>query len=163
MAGACTTFLVLVCALAIVVVRSGEPSRPWESYDPDDDDAWAAISPHEVSWLVVEPLEGKPAEQVIDVLGPPVHSRGRVEASARCAAIYLYPIATAGRHSTVGLCINAEGRVDGSVGSYKFHLRSYSEDADAWQTAVVVGVLIGTPLTILVVLRRRRHRSSAER
>jgi hypothetical protein len=98
---------------------------PWQRYDPDDDEAWADISPAEVGWSAVEPLEGLPAERVVDALGPPVHSRRRVDASAGCAAVYLYPIRTAGRHSTVGLCIDHNGRVDGSVGHMKFDLGSY--------------------------------------
>jgi hypothetical protein len=81
------------------------------------------MSPKEVSWTAVEPLEGEPAERVIEALGVPVHSRRRIQATDRCMAVYLYPIRTAGRHATVGLCINREGRVDGSVGQHKMPFR----------------------------------------
>jgi hypothetical protein len=122
-AAACVTFVVLVSALAFFAVFHVPAQPAWERYDPEDDEAWAAISPGEVTWAAVEPLEGMSAERVIDVLGPPAHSRRRVEASARCTAVYLYPIRTAGRHGTVGLCIDAEGRVNGSVGQHKLHFR----------------------------------------
>lgn len=124
-AGACATFLSLLLIFIRVIPRPADVPPPWERYDPDSDEAWAKISPGEVAWSVVERLEGLPAERVIEALGPPVHSRRRVEASTHCAAVYLYPIRTAGRHSTVGLCINRDGRVDGSVGQVRFDLRSY--------------------------------------
>jgi hypothetical protein len=124
-AGACAAFLSLVLVSVRFLPRPVDVLPPWEQYDPDSDEAWADISPGEVDWSVVEALEGMPAERVIDALGPPVHSRRRVEASTRCAAVYLYPIRTAGLHSTVGLCINRSGRVDGSVGQMKFNLKSY--------------------------------------
>lgn len=124
-AGACATYLSLILIFFRFLPRPSDVTPPWARYDPESDEAWADISPTEVDWSIVEALEGLPAERVIDALGPPVHSRRRTEPSARCAAVYLYPIRTAGRHSTVGLCINDAGRVDGSVGQMKFDLRSY--------------------------------------
>ena len=124
-AGICATFLSLLLIFFKLLPRTPDAPAPWERYDPDSDEAWADISSGEVPWSTVEPLEGAPAERVIEALGPPVHSRRRVEASTRCDAVYLYPVRTAGRHSTVGLCINRAGRVDGSVGQMTFDLRSY--------------------------------------
>jgi len=124
-AGACATYLSLILIFFRILPRPADVLPPWERYDPDSDEAWADISPNEVDLSMVDALEGLPPERVIDALGPPVHSRRRTEASARCAAVYLYPIRTAGLHSTIGLCINGAGRVDGSVGRMKFDLRSY--------------------------------------
>jgi len=124
-AAACGAFLVLVFALSFFALVEVPPPHPWEHYDPEDDAAWAAISPEEVSWADLEPLEGASAERVIETLGPPIHARRRTTVSDRCAAVYLYPVRTGGKHSTVGLCITPEGRVEGSVGQHRFNLRTY--------------------------------------
>ena len=123
-AAACSAFVTLVTALSFFAVFTMPGQPAWERYDPEDDGAWAAISLDEVSWEVVEQLEGATAQRVIEVLGAPVHSRRRTEASDRCVAVYLYGIKTAGMHSVVGLCIDRDGLVNGSVGQHKIHLGS---------------------------------------